>query len=103
MTVQKFVTYNLVSTNGQISNDQQKLELEVLETSGNTLSIKIYQDNKNNKNKEQFQQKLEVKLEEVAVNLGSKKGLEELVQVQIVHLYGKVGVSFLGQDQEEIL
>ena len=41
MTVQKFVTYNLVSTNGQISNDQQKLELEVLETSGNYL---IYKD-----------------------------------------------------------
>jgi len=37
MTVQKFVTYNVLDTNGQILNEQQKLELNVLETSGNYL------------------------------------------------------------------
>jgi len=37
MTVQKFVTYNVLDTNGQISNEQQKLELTILETSGNYL------------------------------------------------------------------
>jgi len=37
MTVQKFVTYNVLDSNGQILNDQQKLELTVLETSGNYL------------------------------------------------------------------
>jgi len=37
MTVQKFVTYNVLDTNGQVLNDQQKLELNVLETSGNYL------------------------------------------------------------------
>jgi len=37
MTVQKFVTYNVLDTNGQISDEQQKLELTVLENSGNYL------------------------------------------------------------------
>ena len=37
MTVQKFVTYNVLDTNGQILNEQQKLELNVLENSGNYL------------------------------------------------------------------
>ena len=37
MTVQKFVTYNVLDTNGQTLNDEQKLELKVLETSGNYL------------------------------------------------------------------
>lgn len=37
MTVQKFVTYNVLDGNGQILNDQQKLELNVLEVSGNYL------------------------------------------------------------------
>jgi len=37
MTVQKFVTYNVLDSEGQILNDQQKLELTVLETSGNYL------------------------------------------------------------------
>lgn len=37
MTVQKFVTYNVLDTNGQILNEQQKLELNVLDTSGNYL------------------------------------------------------------------
>ena len=41
MTVQKFVTYDVLDNNGQILNDQQKLELRVLETSGNYL---IYKD-----------------------------------------------------------
>jgi large subunit ribosomal protein L4 len=41
MTVQKFVTYDVLDNNGQILNDQQKLELKVLETSGNYL---IYKD-----------------------------------------------------------
>merc|ERR1712231_48304 len=35
MTVQKFVTYNVLNADGQILNDQQKLELKVLDTSGN--------------------------------------------------------------------
>jgi len=37
MTVQKFVTYNVLDTNGQILNEQQQLELTVLENSGNYL------------------------------------------------------------------
>lgn len=37
MTVQKFVKYNVLDTNGQTLNDEQKLELKVLETSGNYL------------------------------------------------------------------
>ena len=41
MTVQKFVTYDVLDNNGQILNDQQKLELKVLETSGN---YSIYKD-----------------------------------------------------------
>jgi len=35
MTVQKFVTYNVLNADGQTLNDQQKLELKVLDTSGN--------------------------------------------------------------------
>lgn len=37
MAVQKFVTYNVLDKSGQILDNQQKLELTVLETSGNYL------------------------------------------------------------------
>ena len=35
MTVQKFVTYNSLDINGQVQNDEHKLELNVLDESGN--------------------------------------------------------------------
>jgi len=37
MTVQKFIKYNSLDVNGQVLNDEHKLELSVLETSGNYL------------------------------------------------------------------
>ena len=37
MTVQKFVTYSTLSTDGQVSNTEQNLELKVLENTGNYL------------------------------------------------------------------
>ena len=37
MTVQKSVTYNSLDINGQVQNDEHKLELNVLENSGNYL------------------------------------------------------------------
>jgi len=37
MTVQKFITYNSLDTNGKVLNDEYKLELNVLEKSGNYL------------------------------------------------------------------
>ena len=37
MTVQKFVTYSSLDINGQVLNDEHKLELNVLEKSGNYL------------------------------------------------------------------
>jgi len=37
MTVQKFITYNAFDINGKVLNDQHKLELNVLEKSGNYL------------------------------------------------------------------
>jgi len=37
MTVQKFVTYSTLSTDGQVSNQDQNLELKVLENTGNYL------------------------------------------------------------------
>jgi|Transcript_27731 large subunit ribosomal protein L4 len=37
MTVQKFIKYNSLDINGQVLNDEHKLELNVLETSGNSL------------------------------------------------------------------
>ena len=37
MTVQKFIKYNSLDVNGQILNDEHKLELNVLEKSGNYL------------------------------------------------------------------
>ena len=37
MTVQKFVTYNSLDINGQVQNDEHKLELNVLDVSGNYL------------------------------------------------------------------
>jgi large subunit ribosomal protein L4 len=37
MTVQKFVTYNSLDINGQVQNDEHKLELNVLDESGNYL------------------------------------------------------------------
>ena len=37
MTVQKFVTYSILNTDGQVSNQDQKFELKVLENSGNYL------------------------------------------------------------------
>ena len=55
------------------------------------------------KNKEQFQQKLEVKFEVVVVNLGVKKEPDVREQVLIVHPYGKVVVSFLVQNQKQLI
>merc|ERR1712244_106104 len=37
MTVQKFIKYNSLDINGQVQNDEHKLELNVLENSGNYL------------------------------------------------------------------
>ena len=37
MTVQKFIQYNSLDLNGQILNDEHKLELNILENSGNYL------------------------------------------------------------------
>ena len=37
MTVQKFIKYNSLDINGQVLNDEHKLELNVLEKSGNSL------------------------------------------------------------------
>ena len=37
MTVQKFVTYSILNTDGQVSNQDQKFELRILENSGNYL------------------------------------------------------------------
>ena len=37
MTVQKFIKYNSLDINGQVLNDEHKLELSVLEKSGNSL------------------------------------------------------------------
>ena len=37
MTIQKFITYNLLDINGNVLNDEYKLELNVLENSGNYL------------------------------------------------------------------
>jgi len=37
MTVQKFITYNSLDINGKVLNDEHKLELNVLEESGNYL------------------------------------------------------------------
>ena len=37
MTVQKFIKYNSLDINGQVLNDEHKLELNVLEKSGNAL------------------------------------------------------------------
>jgi len=37
MTIQKFITYNSLDINGEVLNDEYKLELNVLEKSGNSL------------------------------------------------------------------
>jgi hypothetical protein len=37
MTVQKFITYNPLTINGQISDSTNQLKLNILETSGNYL------------------------------------------------------------------
>ena len=37
MTVQKFVTYTVLDTDGQVLSEEQKLELSVVEVSGNYL------------------------------------------------------------------
>ena len=37
MTVQKFIQYNSLDLNGQVLNDEHKLELTILENSGNYL------------------------------------------------------------------
>lgn len=37
MTVQKFVTYNVLNTNGQVINSEQNFELNIIENSGNYL------------------------------------------------------------------
>ena len=38
MAVQKFVTYNVLDTDGQVLSEEQKIELSVVEESGNYLN-----------------------------------------------------------------
>ena len=61
MTVQKFVTYTVLDTDGQVLSEEQKLELSVVEVSGNYLHIKIFHGTKVIDVNGLFQQKLEVK------------------------------------------
>merc|ERR1739838_712707 len=65
--------------------------------------IKIYYDIKILADKVLFLRKQEVKFVAVVENLINKKELDVLEQVQIVHLYGKVVVLFLVQNQKKVL
>ena len=49
MAVQKFVTYNVLDTDGQTLNEEQKIELSVVEESGNYLLHKDISRHQNNK------------------------------------------------------
>ena len=49
MTVQKFVTYNVLDIGGQVLNEEQKLELNVVEESGNYLIHRDILRHQNNK------------------------------------------------------
>ena len=49
MTVQKFITYNSLDINGNVLNDEYKLELNVLENSGNYLIHKDILRHQNSK------------------------------------------------------
>ena len=48
MTVQKFVTYNVLDIGGQVLNEEQKLELNVVEESGNYLIHRYILRHQNN-------------------------------------------------------
>jgi len=102
MTVQKFIKYNSLDINGQVLNDEHKLELNVLEKSGNYLIHKDILRHQISKNKVLFLLKLEVKFVVVVENLGVKKVLVEHVQVLTVHRYGKVVVLFLDLNQKKL-
>ncbi len=49
MAVQKFVTYDVLDTDGQTLNEEQKIELSVVEESGNYLLHKDISRHQNNK------------------------------------------------------
>jgi len=101
MTVQKFVTYNVLDANGQQLNDEQKLELKVLETSGNYLIHKDVTRQQIQQKQGTVSAKTRSEVRVVDVNLGAKKEQAEHGQVQIDHLYGKVGVLFLVLNQKQ--
>jgi len=103
MTVQKSVSYNVLDSGGQTLTDKETITLCVLEKSGNYLIHKDVLHIKQIYDKVRFQQKHEVKLGVVDGNLGVKKELDVHVQVQIVHLYGKVVVLFLVQNLELLI
>ena len=48
MAVQKFVTYNVLDTDGQVLSEEQKIELSVVEESGNYLLHKDILRHQNN-------------------------------------------------------
>ena len=77
MTVEKFITYTPFDINGNQLEVNHQLTLNVLETSGNYLLHK-----------------------DLLRHYSSQR--DEHEQAQIVHLYGKVVVLFLAQNQKKI-
>jgi len=101
MTVQKFVTYNVLDTNGQISDEQQQLELTVLENSGNYLIHKDIVRQQIQQKQGTVSTKTRSEVRGGAVNHGVKKEQDEHELVQTDHLYGRVVVLFLGLNHEQ--
>jgi len=103
MTVQKFINYCPLDTNGKSLNSSQELRLNVLENSGNYLLHKDLLRHFNSQRQGMFQQKPEVKFVVADANHGNKKGRGVHEQVLIGLHYGKVVVLFLVQNQRRFL
>jgi hypothetical protein len=102
MTIQKFIKYNPLNINGKISDSSHELKLNVLETSGNYLLHKDLLRHYTSQKQGTVSTKTRSEVRGVVENLGVKKELDVLEQVQIVPHYGKVGVLFLVQNQRKL-
>lgn len=102
MTAQKFIQYNSLDLNGQILNDEHKLELNILQNSGNYLVHKDILRHHISQKQSTSSTKTRSEVRGGVVNLGNKKVLAKHVQDRIVRLYGKVVVLFSVLNQKQM-
>lgn len=101
MTVQKFIKYNSLDVNGQVLNDEHKLELNVLEKSGNYLIHKDILRHQISQKQGTVSTKTRSEVRGGGAKPWQQKGTGRARAGSTDHHYGKVVVLFLVQNQRK--